>query len=54
MSDLDQRLDAIEYHGSARLHAIIKKPAVGVHVRIDRVEVLEGIGLAGDHPKKDW
>ena len=54
MSDLDQRLDALGYHGAARLHAIIQKPAVGIHVRVDRAEAVEGMGLEGDHVKKDW
>lgn len=54
MSDLEQRLDAIEYSGAARLHAIIQKPAVGVHVRVACAEAVKGQGLEGDHHKKDW
>ena len=54
MSQLEHRPDAIEYSGAARLHAIIQKPAVGVHVRVDRADVVEGLGLEGDHRKKDW
>lgn len=51
---LVERLRGIVYSGPIRLHAIIQKPAVGVHVRVDEAMVEEGVGLSGDHDKKDW
>lgn len=54
MTPLEQRLGSLAYSGPARVHAIIQKPAVGVHVRVDRAQAIEGVGLDGDHQKKDW
>jgi len=53
-SSLAERLRGIHYSGPIRLHAIIQKPAVGVHVRVEEAVVEEGVGLTGDHEKKDW
>ena len=54
IAPLLERLRSIEYVGPIRLHAIIQKPAVGVHVRVEDAIAQEGIGLVGDHGKKDW
>lgn len=51
---LQDQLRSIEYSGPSRLYAIIQKPAVGVHVRVETARIEEGLGLAGDHVKKDW
>ena len=51
---LEQRLQNIEYVGPCRLHALIQKPAVGVHVRVEEARVESGKGMIGDHAKKDW
>jgi len=51
---LEQRLQDIQYTGPSRLHALIQKPAVGVHVLVEEAVVEEGRGLVGDHAKKDW
>jgi MOSC domain-containing protein YiiM len=47
-------LDQVRYDGVACLAAIIQKPGPGVHVRVRHAQVLEGVGLEGDHRKKDW
>ncbi len=54
LQSLKERLSGIEYSGPARLCAVIQKPAVGVHVRVEEAAVESGIGLKGDHQKKDW
>jgi MOSC domain-containing protein YiiM len=51
---LEQRLQDISFSGPSRLHALIQKPAVGVHVRVYQAVVEAGKGLIGDHDKKDW
>ncbi len=34
--------------------ALIEKPAPGVHIRVSRVDVVEGVGFAGDHARKSY
>lgn len=53
-SSLHEVLGSLAYSGPSRLHTLIQKPAVGVHVRVDRAQVEVGLGLCGDHRKKDW
>lgn len=54
IASLTDRLSRLVYPGPARLYAIIQKPAVGVHARVEEAVVLKGVGLVGDHEKKDW
>lgn len=53
-ASLTDRLNRLVYPGPARLHAIIQKPAVGVHAQVEEAVVVKGVGLVGDHHKKDW
>ena len=52
--ELLARLTTLSYSGKACVAAVIQKPAVGVHVRVTDAVVEAGLGLPGDHRKKDW
>ena len=57
MSDVPQlltRLAGLSYEGTARVEALIQKPAAGVHVFVDHAVVEAGKGFLGDHERKDW
>jgi len=53
-SSLLERLDALVYSGPARVHALVAKPAVGMHVLHDHLELEAGHGSTSDHKQKDW
>ena len=54
MSDLKEKLEGIAYQRPVRIRAIVQKPAVGVHALVEHAVVEAGLGLVGDHRKKDW
>ncbi|MEQ9103885.1 MAG: sulfurase [Rhodothermales bacterium] len=47
-------LETLRYEGEPTVAALIEKPAPGVHVRVSRVDVLQGAGFAGDHARKSF
>jgi len=54
MPELKLRLGQLAYTGIPEVVALVEKTAVGMHALVPHAIVVEGVGFAGDHDKKDW
>jgi len=54
MDRLESMLTQIVYDTPPRVHAVLEKPAPGVHVLVDEALMRPGTGFDGNHDRVSW
>ncbi len=54
MTDLESLLARLHYGTDSLVDVLIEKPAPGVHVLADTVQVEPGVGVVGNHNRVSW